>query len=225
MNYSSSSSSSEQPTSDPHKRISAVINQPSPLNLIGSNIRPDHSTTSTASSTTSSTTSSASASSISSNTSTSIQPHHSITSSNQESDDLFLPLQSDSNLNINFSNQLTSPNDQHHHRRHSRVHSRNLSVFFPRPNQERTNESHSPSLIDSNPSTPTQVIEIPIRDQSNLNSSDQTPSTSSSFNFKSPTTHSQTKGRRGHHHRHSLSHKFSLFISLSLLIQSHSLII
>lgn len=212
--------------SDSNKRISAVINQsnttstptptPTPLNLIGANIRPDHevslitssSSSSSISSSTSSTSSSSNPIKINSRTNS---PALTVPNIN-ESDDIFLPLQSDSNVDFNFPTNNKSQQDKQHTRRHSRVHSRNLSVFFPRPGQEPFNKPHSP--IPSAALTPTQVIEIPNQDHSAPSSSiDQTPSSSSSFNYKSPTTSSQTKGRRGHHHRHSLSHNFFPFLS------------
>lgn len=121
---------------------------------------------------------------------------------------------------------LPAPNIQNHSRRHSRLHSRNLSVFFPRPGSLNT------TSIDEDGD-----IEVEFTPSTSLSSDDGVliPSASS----PGPGQHSFTKGftfgakpppdagngfpslehappsgpaKRGHHHKHSLSHNFFSFL-------------
>ncbi|KAJ7783160.1 hypothetical protein B0H16DRAFT_1877576 [Mycena metata] len=86
-------------------------------------------------------------------------------------------------------------------RRHSRIHSRNLSVFFPRPG---TLPQHT---IDEDGA---QELEVP-------------PTLGAGFTFGKtppgeaaaaapPLTPSTSATRRGHHHKHSVSHSFFSFL-------------
>ncbi|CDZ97417.1 Putative Zn2 transporter MSC2 (cation diffusion facilitator superfamily) [Phaffia rhodozyma] len=73
--------------------------------------------------------------------------------------------------------------------RHDRIHSRNLSVFFPRPGRQpnQTDSQHqTPNLDDPVSLIPSSASPVP----------------------PSP----RVTGRRGHHHKHSLSHNFFSFM-------------
>ncbi|KZT04951.1 uncharacterized protein LAESUDRAFT_682098 [Laetiporus sulphureus 93-53] len=111
---------------------------------------------------------------------------------------------------------------QAHARRHSRVHSRNLSVFFPRPGtlpstaiaedggQEIIFDSPQPEGIPM-PSASLgpghrnfrEGFTFGARPPSSGNSAQPMSATSSSSN---------ATARRGHHHKHSLSHNFFSFL-------------
>lgn len=116
-----------------------------------------------------------------------------------EEDDVFLPLASDPQTP--FTASLISSNGrtptipaagQQHQRKHSRIHERNLSAFFPRPGQA-PGTGYGDTYEDPNasPYQPPAVRDMPpARD-------DATPEDA------------RGKSRRGHHHRHSLSHNFA----------------
>jgi hypothetical protein len=142
-----------------------------------------------------------------------------------------LPLDTSSPVNLN--EPLTSPK---HGRRHSRLHSRNLSIFFPRPGSLPTssiaedgsqevdwkNDVEAPvaSIPDSNSS-----IQFP-RSQSMTNGNVTPLGVGFSFGGRSPassapnppsmgsntSTSTTTKSRKGHHHKHSMSHSFFSFL-------------
>lgn len=140
----------------------------------------------------------------------------------EEEDDAFVPLGSGSASEFTFApgpspqvqGNAAAPHERHT-RRHSRLHSRNLSVFFPRPGQEVTG-----TLAGYN--DPPDLGKGPILMPSAKIHSYAMPGTggiprSTSAPFRSPAgvpNHSPSDaaspavtGRRGHHHRHSLSHK------------------
>ncbi|KAG1744856.1 hypothetical protein EDB19DRAFT_1632561 [Suillus lakei] len=110
-----------------------------------------------------------------------------------------------------------------HGRRHSRMHSRNLSIFFPRPHA--TISEDLPSDVESAPNNNTQSqidLHIPASQSEPLQiGHDRT----ASFSFgssgtmpKSNSTGAVPAGvttRRGHHHKHSLSHNFFSFLDPS----------
>lgn len=125
-------------------------------------------------------------------------------------------------------------------RRHQRIHSRNLSVFFPRPGSLPTSSiaedgsqeieynislndapvqnipSASPAIRLHNPPGPRRLGEgfqfgRTISMSSNGSSSDAASTTSGSTSR--PT-------RRGHHHKHSLSHNFFSFLEPGAQLQS-----
>ncbi|KZO99092.1 hypothetical protein CALVIDRAFT_399470 [Calocera viscosa TUFC12733] len=115
---------------------------------------------------------------------------------------------------IPLSNGNISP--QEHSRRHSRIHSRNLSVFFPRPGAP----SEAPIAEDEG-----QEIEAPV----SLIPAASTPppkQMGDAFRFggrppladdDSPenllgASAARGSARRGHHHKHSLSHNFFSFM-------------
>ncbi|MBW0508412.1 hypothetical protein O181_048127 [Austropuccinia psidii MF-1] len=117
----------------------------------------------------------------------------------------------------------------HHHRTHSRIHSRNLSIFFPRPSSE-TAAAFSTVLNQSHVNND-QVMEIPpakltvwsLENQAkpfHQTHLDDTPNQRKNSHLVSkpqspshPQPHPQPQTRRGHHHRHTLSHNFFPFLA------------
>jgi len=121
-----------------------------------------------------------------------------------------------------------------HNRRHSRMHSRNLSVFFPRPG------SLQPSTISEDGAQEVELVEeaplIPSAGSSvnfpgsgsRTRNSARAPITplgqGFTFGAKPPSSYpmpelmtaprstSSTTSKRGHHHKHSLSHNFFSFL-------------
>lgn len=115
-----------------------------------------------------------------------------------------------------------------HARRHSRMHSRNLSVFFPRPGSlphtaisedggqevEFPTDEEAPlvpsagsSIYRRAPVTPLgQGFTFGQRPPSNL------PTPELMTEPQSATSNSSSTSKRGHHHKHSLSHNFFSFL-------------
>lgn len=89
-------------------------------------------------------------------------------------------------------------------RKHSRIHSRNLSVFFPRPGAL----PHS-SIAEDGADTEVPVAEIPQAEglRPGFTFGTQSPRTEGAF----PLSQSSSS-RRGHHHKHSMSHNFFSFL-------------
>ncbi|KAI0298343.1 hypothetical protein B0F90DRAFT_1632750 [Multifurca ochricompacta] len=130
---------------------------------------------------------------------------------------------SHSQPSLNNSEPLPSPSASTHALRHSRLHSRNLSIFFPRPGS-------LPHNIISEDGT--QELEIESHTEVSSASAVSIPSASPTisrfgegFTFGSrppPDIDSGTladeqpalprASRRGHHHKHSLSHNFFSFL-------------
>ncbi|KAJ6618802.1 hypothetical protein B0H10DRAFT_2028031 [Mycena sp. CBHHK59/15] len=122
------------------------------------------------------------------------------------------PLPSPLSTSTSFSDQITAPplptshsapdnvESPKHSRRHSRLHSRNLSVFFPRPG------ALPQSTIDEDGG---QELEVP-------------PTLGANFTFGGrpsnvlptppPLTPTSSASRRGHHHKHSMSHTLFSFL-------------
>ncbi|KAF7964534.1 hypothetical protein HWV62_6041, partial [Athelia sp. TMB] len=125
-----------------------------------------------------------------------------------------------------LSNGLPSTVGAQHNRRHSRLHSRNLSIFFPRPGS--LNEA---SIAEDG----AQEIQVSLDEESAVDIA--TPRTAdhqkklNGFTFggrpvtssTSSSNHSLNMGpeasggggstsRRGHHHKHSMSHQFFSFL-------------
>lgn len=131
-------------------------------------------------------------------------------------------------LSVNGSEQPPSPSTSTHPRRHSRLHSRNLSIFFPRPGSL----PHSAIAEDG-----AQEIIIESRNDASATNGVPMPSASPTLSRPSkklgegftfggrppPPTHDENglvdeqpplarASRRGHHHKHSLSHNFFSFL-------------
>jgi hypothetical protein len=142
-----------------------------------------------------------------------------------EDQEVFLPLTPNSATSASFNVPPISPNPdsakvrsltaaerRDHSRRHSRIHSRNLSVFFPRPDE------HIPAQIDEQNYEHEQVPPVVI----------DTPSTSpvqrwerrASTGFgggAKPNDIPRPSRRAGHHHRHSMSHKYVISTRLAAI--------
>ncbi|KAG8216182.1 hypothetical protein J3R82DRAFT_8205 [Butyriboletus roseoflavus] len=110
-----------------------------------------------------------------------------------------------------------------HTRRHSRLHSRNLSIFFPRPHATIA-EDERPGDEEAPPHSPDPVL-IPASQSDGIVSLGAQPrqELNAEFTFGGlPKSHSEPNGirisdsgitaRRGHHHKHSLSHNFFSFL-------------
>ncbi|KAL8287327.1 hypothetical protein RQP46_003779 [Phenoliferia psychrophenolica] len=125
-----------------------------------------------------------------------------------EEDDVFLPLASDppspftANLfnGTNPSSSSSSPaaQQQTHARKHSRIHERNLSAFFPRPGQA-PGAGYGDTYDDPNGASPSTAT-ASVRDM---------PSQVDEREAAAAASRAKAQGRRGHHHRHSLSHNFT----------------
>ncbi|KAG8959574.1 hypothetical protein FRC03_007763 [Tulasnella sp. 419] len=125
----------------------------------------------------------------------------------------------------NGSAAMNRDTDSGGHRRHGRIHSRNLSVFFPRPGATGSMNAATPIEEDG-----TQEIEYSAEGQEIILSSDSGQGSDLGAGFKfgvqNPTPlpplsprvgnemgNPMTKPkRRGHHHKHSLSHNFFSFM-------------
>ena len=95
-------------------------------------------------------------------------------------------------------------------RRHNRIHSRNLSVFFPRPGT-----LSQPTIEEDSIDVP-----VPVTTMRERPSSDGLRAgfkfgglSSTSDNSLTPSSSSGSRpSRRGHHHKHSMSHNFFSFL-------------
>ncbi|OJA14316.1 hypothetical protein AZE42_01572 [Rhizopogon vesiculosus] len=110
-----------------------------------------------------------------------------------------------------------------HGRRHSRLHSRNLSIFFPR--QHATISEDTISDVESAPLSPHSKIEHMPTSQSEPLQVGHDLTASFSFGSSGSATIPKSNSigmigdgittRRGHHHKHSLSHNFFSFLDPS----------
>ncbi|KAJ8596869.1 hypothetical protein M405DRAFT_721903, partial [Rhizopogon salebrosus TDB-379] len=116
-----------------------------------------------------------------------------------------------------------------HGRRHSRLHSRNLSIFFPRPHATISEDvisdvesaplspNNAPqSLIDPIPSSQSEPLQIgrDLTSSFSFGSSGKGADTIPKSNSTGAVGSGMT-ARRGHHHKHSLSHNFFSFLDPS----------
>lgn len=108
-----------------------------------------------------------------------------------------------------------------HTRRHSRLHSRNLSIFFPRPHAT-ISENERPVDEEAPPPSPDPML-IPASQSDGIVAlgSQAGQEFNPAFTFGGlPKSNSEPNGirtsgvtaRRGHHHKHSLSHNFFSFL-------------
>lgn len=123
-------------------------------------------------------------------------------------------------LNSFPSDPASPPPSSSHTRRHSRLHSRNLSVFFPRPGSlphTAIAEDGTQELVFPSSSPPSDGVPMPAASPGGSNGF------RSGFTFGSrpPGPSPQDErlppsaggaSRRGHHHKHSLSHNFFSFL-------------
>ncbi|KAI0342345.1 hypothetical protein BDW22DRAFT_1413597 [Trametopsis cervina] len=118
------------------------------------------------------------------------------------------------------------PSTQAHTRRHSRLHSRNLSVFFPRPGSLPVTTidedgAQEVSFGESSSFTSSQDADEGVLIPSASSPSPGQRTFRAGFTFGSkppgsasdaPTTPDPSRPRRGHHHKHSMSHNFFSFL-------------
>lgn len=132
-----------------------------------------------------------------------------------------------SQLSLNGSEPPPSPSASTHSRRHSRLHSRNLSVFFPRPGslphctiaEDGAQELEIAPNIDDPP-----TADVPMPSASpTVSRPAQRFGEGFTFGGRPPPTANGSvvvdeqprlprTSRRGHHHKHSLSHNFFSFL-------------
>ncbi|GAA6038025.1 hypothetical protein JCM8097_007505 [Rhodosporidiobolus ruineniae] len=99
------------------------------------------------------------------------------------------------------------PSQQHAHaRQHSRIHERNLSAFFPRPGEQGI--GYGTTFDDPHARQPFEagVADIPSPTAPRVAGAD------AYVDAATPTRSSSAAGRRGHHHRHSVSHSIFPFL-------------
>ncbi|KAF8064852.1 hypothetical protein FPV67DRAFT_1419729 [Lyophyllum atratum] len=128
------------------------------------------------------------------------------------------------------SSSSSQPPNKPSSRRHARLHSRNLSVFFPRPGslpQSSISEDGAQELeilVDEEAPAPAPISTIPSAKPSLSLPNARTP-LGAGFTFGGRAPESEgvpapemmrregsTEGRRGHHHKHSMSHSFFSFL-------------
>jgi hypothetical protein len=104
-------------------------------------------------------------------------------------------------------------------RRHARIHSRNLSVFFPRPGSIPTSTIAEDGSQEIEMPSEDHAIDIPRAEPTPLGvgfkfGSQAPPSASAGLSPLPPpmSANSSSASRRGHHHKHSLSHNFFSFL-------------
>lgn len=128
-----------------------------------------------------------------------------------ERDDAFMPLTPTKTLpyTVNGSSPSSSPNapsfprsgaDRAHARQYSRIHERNLSAFFPRPEDKaKATNGYGDTYEDPHGSGKSRgTVEIPKPSNGSVDGDGMMDGNRSAAN------------RRGHHHKHSISH--NLFV-------------
>jgi len=128
---------------------------------------------------------------------------------------------------LNGADPPPSPSASSHPRRHSRLHSRNLSIFFPQPGSlphSTIAEDGTQELEIAPPSEDSSVAGVPMPSASpTISRSTQKFGEGFTFGARPPSSvnggplvngHSPLPrtSRRGHHHKHSLSHNFFSFL-------------
>ena len=132
-----------------------------------------------------------------------------------------------SQLSLNGPEPPPSPSASTHSRRHARLHSRNLSVFFPRPGSlphSTIDEDGAQELEISPPTEVSPTADVPMPSASPTISR-PTKRFGEGFTFGGRPPPIVNGGasidedaslprasRRGHHHKHSLSHNFFSFL-------------
>ena len=132
-----------------------------------------------------------------------------------------------SQLSLNGPEPPPSPSASTHSRRHARLHSRNLSVFFPRPGSlphSTIDEDGAQELEISPPTDVSPTADVPMPSASPTISR-PTKRFGEGFTFGGRPPPIVNGGasidedaslprasRRGHHHKHSLSHNFFSFL-------------
>lgn len=117
--------------------------------------------------------------------------------------------------------QLTPAERRAHSRKHSRVHSRNLSVFFPQPGTDAEWEQDQQKVTEHMQDVASVNIAPITRPQAFADTSSQRAPPNARSELQIPTGSSgvptlspcPTKGRRGHHSKHSVTHDFHGYTS------------
>lgn len=136
------------------------------------------------------------------------------------------PTRTRMSLNGSAAPQMPSMNSQAHTRRHSRLHSRNLSVFFPRPGSlpSTTIDEDGAQEVDfagspSYSSTLSSEEGVIMPTASSPAAGQRTFREGFTFGARAPGSGDAVSpsipsgaSRRGHHHKHSLSHNFFSFL-------------
>lgn len=118
---------------------------------------------------------------------------------------------------------LPAPNTQSHSRRHSRLHSRNLSIFFPRPGSlpsTKIEEDSDQGIAFAPSSSYSSDDGVLIPSASSPGPGQRSFREGFTFGAKPPDAPGNGgppdapsgPARRGHHHKHSLSHNFFSFL-------------
>jgi hypothetical protein len=134
---------------------------------------------------------------------------------------------SHSQTSLNGGEPPPSPSASTHSRRHSRLHSRNLSIFFPRPGSlphSTIAEDGAQELEIGPPSKDSSPASVPMPSASpTVSRSKQKFGEGFTFGARPPPgidggpliseqSPLARTARRGHHHKHSLSHNFFSFL-------------
>ncbi|KAJ3891398.1 hypothetical protein GG344DRAFT_47424 [Lentinula edodes] len=136
-------------------------------------------------------------------------------------------------------NTLSPSSSKQHNRRHSRLHSRNLSIFFPRPGSLPANSISEDGAQELEFPSSYSYVDVEALPMPSAGSSDgtngQLTPLGANFTFggrpgrppalsgpttvptppvmsNGPSSASSTSSRKGHHHKHSLSHNFFSFL-------------
>lgn len=112
---------------------------------------------------------------------------------------------------------MTAAERREHSRRNSNIHARNLSVFFPRPEQQgQAGYQARADQLEEDEARDQVALEIPGAETRGWGF---TNTQSQAYNARKAAGSSGEEGsgqtpnsRRGHHHRHSMSHNFFPFI-------------
>ncbi|KAF9225031.1 hypothetical protein BS17DRAFT_61992 [Gyrodon lividus] len=126
-------------------------------------------------------------------------------------------------INVSDGDPRLSSVPPSHTRRHSRLHSRNLSIFFPRPHatisederpgdEEAPTPQNDPVLIPASQSEPAFGLGVQVGRELNAGFTFGGMPKSSSEPNGMRSSGSGVTTRRGHHHKHSLSHNFFSFL-------------
>lgn len=138
--------------------------------------------------------------------------HEEMLGETAEEEDVFLPMSpnpsSPFKINGGGSSSPLTPGfnggAQSHARKHSRIHERNLSAFFPRPGAGSPAVGYGDTYEDPNGSGRHGGV-------SDVPSAGSSPGYGANGDSGLDSGKSKA-GRRGHHHRHSLSHNFFSFL-------------
>ncbi|KAI9619455.1 hypothetical protein H4Q26_014217 [Puccinia striiformis f. sp. tritici PST-130] len=120
-------------------------------------------------------------------------------------------------IHIPTSHRKRKRNNRKEEKPTARIHSRNLSIFFPHPEElellSQRKSGHEKKEKEKDGGREEQVVEIPSADLIVWDSNEVHSPTWSPPPTSNTPAGSLSRARRGHHHRHSLSHNFFPFLS------------